>query len=127
MAKRVRKLNEHDTTISVALSEREIGAKTTESCDIRNKIDLKKQEIKDLTSAMRAKIAVLASEEKECRRAAATGSIDVTLHVEEWLLDDNSVIRVDQVSGDQVGPSRTARPAELQEDMFPEDDDDGVH
>lgn len=118
-SQRVRKLGDHDEIVSVVLSEEQIGKKMDESAELRDRIDAMSQKIKDTVASLRARLNVLKCDEKEARTAATSGRVDVEVHIEEWLTNDSQVIRVDAATGDQIGQPRSARPNELQEDMFP--------
>lgn len=118
---RIRKLGDRDEVVSVVLSEEQIGKKMDESAELRDRIDAMQQKIKDVTASLKARLNVLKCDEKEARSAATSGRLDVEVHIEEWLTQGNQVIRVDSSTGDQIGQPRSARPNELQEDMFPDD------
>lgn len=121
---RIRMLGERDESITISLSDGEVADQRTRACDLRDQIDALEDKIKSVKVDFKAKQDDLEQQERVARRLASTRRAEVDVKIQEWLTRGNEVVRVNASTGEQLGPPRTARAAELQESL-PFDDSGG--
>lgn len=122
---RVRMIGEREETVAVALTDSEVAEQDRVARDLRNRIDQLEDQAKTASADFKSKQKVLEEQERVARRKASTRRAEVDIRIQEWLTRGNEVVRVNADTGEQLGPARTARAAELQEALpFDQSNDD---
>jgi hypothetical protein len=118
-----RKIGERQETITHMLSPTEVELEQREVCKLLREIEKTEGEIKNVTATHKSRLVDLKTRLRSSANIANTAKRDIEITVEEWLSDKNEVIRVRTDTGEVIG-NRTARAAELQEDL-PLDSEEG--
>lgn len=111
-----RKIGERTETIEVKLTQIQIEDERSKVCDLIQEKDELEEELKASKADYKAKIAEVDSKRAAALGAIRSGRVKREMIVEEWVTDQNEVVRVDKVTGEEIG-RRNATARELQEEL----------
>ena len=118
-----RKLGEREETDTEILSQAQLSDMRIEICSRLWDLEAAREAKKRAAEKHRAKIKELDAAIADMNRAVRVGKRDVPIIVEEWLTDRNEVIRVRADTQEIIG-TRVATIADMQDDMFEDEDAD---
>lgn len=118
-----RKLGERTETLSIKLTPMQIEDERAKVIDLLQEKDELEEKLKSTKADYKAKIAETDSRTATCLGMIRTGKTSREVVIEEWLTDQNEVVRIDKATREELN-RRNATAAELQEELpLPKPDD----
>lgn len=127
---RKRKIGERTEVVERKLTQVEIEDSRARVIDILQESDELDAKLDEIKASYKSLFASLDSRKSHELGLIRSGRAREEIVVEEWLTDQNEVVRVNKATGLEIGNRRTASASELQEelplDRKPDEDDGEV-